>query len=208
EAAVEVVLEAAPGKTAAAVGPGLGTSEETQRAVRRLVLELPIPLVLDADGLNAFAGRLDEISLRRAATVLTPHPGELGRLLGWSTAEVVEKRLEAVRRAAEASGAVVVLKGHRTLVAGAGAVAINPTGNPGMGTGGTGDVLTGLLGSLLAQGLAARDAAVLAVFLHGLAGDLAAEVRGLEALSAGDVVEHLGAAFLRLRGGAVEEGRR
>jgi len=171
--------------------------------------------VLDADGLNAFAGRLGEIALRAAAgreTVLTPHPGEMGRLLGLSTAEVQADRIAAVRRAAREARAVVVLKGHLTLIAvpeampgdvedegeGEAAVYVNPTGNPGMATGGTGDVLTGILAGLLAQGLAAPEAAQLGVYLHGLAGDFVAERLGGRGLAAGDLVEALPAAFQKL----------
>ncbi|HEX2253803.1 MAG TPA: NAD(P)H-hydrate dehydratase, partial [Thermoanaerobaculia bacterium] len=202
-AAVAPVLAAAAGKDVLALGPGLGGDEETFAAVRRIATGCPLPLVLDADGLNAFAGRLGELAGRDAFTVLTPHPGELGRLLGVEAAEVQADRLGAARRAARESGAVVVLKGHQTLVAVPGregepasppAVHLSPTGNPGMATGGVGDVLTGLLAALVGQACAAGGgrgeaaAAVrLAVFVHGLAGDLAAGAVGEYALAAGDL---------------------
>jgi NAD(P)H-hydrate epimerase len=198
-AAVETIKAALAGKSAAAVGPGLGTEGETRDAIRRLVLECPVPLALDADGLNAFEGLAQQLRERRAPTVLTPHPGELARLLGTTGAAVQGDRLAAARRGAELTGAITVLKGHHTVVATPGGGAyLNRTGNPGMATGGTGDVLTGLLGALLAQGYEALTAAQLAVYLHGLAGDLAAEQSGPEALAAGDLPPALGAAFQRL----------
>jgi len=158
--------------------------------------------VLDADGINAFAGRPAELAARRAPTVLTPHPGELGRLLGISTAEVQADRPAAARRAAAASGAIVVLKGSLTLIAAPrGGLYVNPTGNPGMASGGTGDVITGILGGLLAQRLEPLDAACLAVYLHGLAGDLAlARLRG-PSLAAEDLIAELPAAFADLADG-------
>lgn len=197
--AVEVVLEAAEGMDAVAVGPGLGTTSSTVEVVRRVVLAVEVPLVLDADGLNAFAGRLKDLAARRAPTVLTPHPGEMARLLQCSNAEVQEDRLAAVRRAAAESGAVVVLKGHRSLVAEPeGEVYINPTGNAGMATGGSGDVLTGLLLALLARGYEPQAAALLGVYLHGLAGDLALDEQGLESLAARDLLQALPRAFAQL----------
>jgi NAD(P)H-hydrate epimerase len=200
ERAADVVLEAAEGKAVLALGPGLGTEPFTVAAIRRIALECPLPLVLDADGLNAFEGRASDLAARRAETILTPHPGELGRLLGISTAQIQEDRIAAARGAAEETGAIVVLKGHMTLIASGTAVFVNPTGNPGMATGGTGDVLTGLIAGFLAQGLDALDAAVLAVYLHGLAGDLAAARLGEVSLAAGDLIEILPAAFAALRG--------
>jgi len=201
-AAAEQVLAAAAGKSAVALGPGLGQDAETVAAIRRLVAALDLPLVLDADGINAFAGRAAELAARRAPTVLTPHPGELGRLLGISTATVQADRLAAARQAAAATGAIVVLKGSLTLIAApGGGLYVNPTGNPGMASGGTGDVLTGILGSLLAQRLDPLDAACLAVYLHGLAGDLAlARLRG-PSLAAEDLIGALPAAFADLADG-------
>ena len=200
EAAASLVLDAAEGKTVLALGPGLGQEPATVAAIRRIVLECPLPLVLDADGVNAFAGRAADLARRGAETILTPHPAELGRLLGISTAQVVEDRVAAARGAAEETEAIVVLKGHQTLIASGGVVFVNPTGNPGMATGGTGDVLTGLIAGLLAQGLDPLDATLLAVYLHGLAGDLAATRMGEMALAAGDLVSVLPAAFARLAG--------
>jgi NAD(P)H-hydrate epimerase len=204
EGLVEAVLAAARGKDVVGLGPGLGSTEPISAAVRRLVLAVELPLVLDADGVNAFAGRAGELAGRKAPTVLTPHPGELGRLLGISSQEVQADRLGAVRRAAKESQAIVVLKGGRTLIATPdGDASINPTGNPGMATGGSGDVLTGLVAGLIAQreayGLEILDAVRLAVYLHGLAGDLAVAETGENALAAGDLLEFLPAAFGKLR---------
>jgi hydroxyethylthiazole kinase-like uncharacterized protein yjeF len=198
-AAADLVLAAAAGRNVLAIGPGLGQQPETAAAIRRIVLETALPAVVDADGLNAFAGRAGELRGRRAPTVLTPHPGELGRLLGIAAAEVQADRPAAARRAAAETGAIVVLKGHLTLVADpAGGLYINPTGNPGMATGGTGDVLTGILGGLAAQRLRLLAAAQLGVYLHGLAGDVAVQSRGERGLAAADLIEALPVAFSRL----------
>ncbi|HVS04191.1 MAG TPA: NAD(P)H-hydrate dehydratase, partial [Thermoanaerobaculia bacterium] len=194
--AVEAALAACEGRDALGMGPGLGTAGETGAAIRDIALRCPLPLLLDADAINAFAGGGEALRQRRAPTVLTPHAGELGRLLARATDEVVADRLGAAREAADRCRAVVVLKGHQTLVAAPeGGIWINPTGNPGLATGGTGDVLTGVLSALLAQGFAAARAAGLGAYVHGLAGDLAAGRRGQRALAAADLLDELGAAF-------------
>ena len=198
--AVAYVLAAAEGKAVLGLGPGMGQGTGTAEAIRRIVLEAKLPLVIDADGVNAFAGRTSDLKGRPDETVLTPHPGELGRLLGIPTREVQADRVAAARRAAQETGAIVVLKGSQTLISTPDRdVWINPTGNPGMATGGSGDVLTGLLTGLAAQrhahGLELLDAALLAVYLHGLAGDLAVEEKGEQGLVAGDLVDFLPAAF-------------
>jgi NAD(P)H-hydrate epimerase len=199
--ATGVVLAAAEGKKAVAIGPGLGLAPGTLSVVRRVVLELELPLVLDADGLNAFAGRLGALSDRQAPTVLTPHPGEMARLLGCTSDEVQADRLASARAASAESGAVVVLKGYRSLVAEPGGeVFINPTGNAGMATGGSGDVLTGLLVALLARGYEPQIATLLGVYLHGLAGDLSLDEQGAESLAAGDLLKTLPRAFAQLGG--------
>ena len=211
-AAVEEILEKAERCTALAVGPGLGTGGETPDALRRLAREARLPLVLDADGLNAFAGRPEELRQRTAPTVLTPHPVELGRLLGTTAAEIAEDRVAAAREAARVTGAVVLLKGQLSLIAAPGsaeapkgAVAINPTGNAGMASGGSGDVLTGTIGALLAQGLPAWEAACLGAFVHGVAADLIAARRGPEAIPAGDLAASLPEALAALRKAACGE---
>lgn len=202
-AATERVLVALADKRSLGVGPGLGTHPETAAAIRRLVRETPVPVVVDADALNAFAGHIAELVQRVSPAVLTPHPGELARLLGGTAAQVEADRLAAVVRAARETRAVVLLKGRLTLVATPeGEVWINPTGNPGMATGGTGDVLTGLIAALLAQGLTPRDAALAGAYVHGLAGDLVAERLGTRGLTAGELADALPLAFQRLAAAA------
>jgi NAD(P)H-hydrate epimerase len=149
-------------------------------------------MVVDADALNALAGSPDALRKARAPRVVTPHPGEMARLLGTSADEVQRDRVGTAQRFAKAHGAVVVLKGAGTVIATPeGTAFINTTGNPGMATGGTGDVLTGVIGGLLAQGCGPTEAACLGVHLHGLAGDLAAKEKGEAGLIAGDVIEKL-----------------
>ena len=201
-AAVERALAAAAGKAVLAMGPGLGP--EAAEAIRAIAHQAPLPLLLDADGINAFAGRPRDLAGRPAPTVLTPHPGELARLLGITTTEVQADRPAAARRAAAETGAIVLLKGHLSLVATPdGALWVNTTGNPGMASGGSGDVLTGLAAGLLAQRtddplIAWYSAVLLAVHLHGLAGDLAAERLGGPAVPATELLVSLPAAFARL----------
>jgi hydroxyethylthiazole kinase-like uncharacterized protein yjeF len=196
---LEALAAASESKDVLAVGPGLGTSGETPEIVREFVLGARKPVVIDADGLNAFAGRLGLLRERKAETVLTPHPGELARLLGIGVAEILSDRAAAVRRVCEECRGVVVLKGYRSLVADPlGGIYVNPTGNPGMATGGSGDVLTGTVAGLIGQGTAPFEAARLGVFLHGLAGDLAAEISGETGLVAGDIVDRLPEAIERL----------
>jgi NAD(P)H-hydrate epimerase len=197
--AVERVVELLGRMDAVAVGPGIGLDPETQAAVRALVRDVERPMVVDADALTALAGSVGLCRDAAAPRLLTPHPGEAARLLGSSIADVQVDRIASARRLAAESGAVVALKGARTVVAGPnGEVALNPTGNPGMATGGTGDVLTGIAGGLLAQGVEPVGALRVAVYLHGLAGDLAAAARGEAGLVAGDVAASLPAAIRRV----------
>ena len=183
-----------------AVGPGLGSGDGVRSVLRRLVERSRAPLVLDADALNAFAGDVGRLAAREGQTiVITPHPGEMARLLGTSTAGVQASRLEAARTLASSNRVFVVLKGHGTVVAAPdGRAAVNPTGNPGMATGGTGDVLTGMIAGWLAQGVDADTACRLGVYLHGAAGDLAALAEGEVSMTAGDLVRRIGAATMAL----------
>ena len=199
-AAVDRVLELA--RDVAVIGPGLGQSQGTQEFVRAFVDRATMPLVVDADGLNAFVRGPERLMGREGRDVIiTPHPGEMARLVGRSIADVQAHRLDVARDFAVSHHLYVILKGHRTLVATpTGRVFINPTGNPGMATGGTGDVLAGMVGAWLAQLLDAEAACTLAVFLHGLAGDLAAADEGETAMTATDVAERLGRAVLDLTG--------
>lgn len=170
-----------------------------RRAIRDVVARCPVPMALDADALNAFVGELDALSDRRAPAVLTPHPGELARLTGRSTGEIQADRPRAAREAARRSEAVVVLKGHGTLIATPdGNLDICLDGGPALATGGSGDVLTGMVGALLAQGLAAPDAARLAVGLHARAADRLVDRRSSLSLLAGDLVEELPACLYEL----------
>ncbi|MBK6404363.1 MAG: NAD(P)H-hydrate dehydratase [Holophagales bacterium] len=194
EATTSAVL-APSGLTALAVGPGLGRSSSS-RGLLEEALACVLPAVFDADALNLLEGRPEVLRGRSGPTVVTPHPGEAARLLGVSTAAIAADAEGAARRLAERSGAAVVLKGFRSVVADPdGSFARILSGNPGMASGGSGDVLTGVVGALLARGLAARDAARAGAFLHGLAGDPAREREGEEALVASDVAEALGDAI-------------
>lgn len=188
-------------KRAAVVGPGIGTGPEREALVRRVATTRPLPLVLDADALNCLAtlGPRHERPAAGAPLILTPHPGEMARLVDGTTDAVQADRLATARRAAADYDAVVVLKGARTIVAAPdGRAWINLSGNPGLAAGGTGDVLAGILGSLLAQGYEASEAAVLGVFLHGHAADRLAARRGMIGMLASDVAEELPAAMCDL----------
>jgi NAD(P)H-hydrate epimerase len=176
-------------KTAAALGPGLGTHPETRELVRQLARSLPLPLVIDADGVNALAGEPELLQDAPGPRLITPHPGEMARLLGITPQEVQADRLGTARKAAARTKAVVVLKGAQTLVADpSGRVSVNSTGNPSLASGGTGDVLTGLIGGFLAQSLTPWDAARLGVYLHGLAADFFAARYSPRGLIAGDLL--------------------
>lgn len=183
-----------------AVGPGLGQGDGPRAFVHALVERAGVPLVLDADALNAFAGCTDLLRGRDGLDVIvTPHPGEMARLLGTSVEDVQRRRVEVARDFARAHHVYVVLKGHRTVVATPeGTVGINITGNPGMASGGTGDVLTGMIAAWFAQLLDAEQACRLAVYLHGLAGDLSEADEGAHAMTAVDLLAHLGDAVLEL----------
>src|SRR6476646_691984 len=195
---VDRVLEWA--RDVVAIGPGLGAAASTREFGRQLVDRATMPMVIDADGLNAFAGDPDRLAGREGRDIiLTPHPGEMGRLVGMSTDEVQASRLDIARNFASAHHVYVVLKGHRTVIATPDEkVFINPTGNPGMATGGTGDVLTGMIAAWLAQLLDAEAACKLAVYLHGMAGDLAEADEGEVSMTSTDVAGHLGDAILEL----------
>lgn len=189
------------GKSCLAVGPGLGRNPETAEVVRKTVNDCSLPLVLDADGLNAFAGRMGEMHVSDRVRVLTPHPGEMARLTGLKTAEIQKRRVETAREFAVRYGVILVLKGARTLIASPdGRVRVNPTGNPGMATGGSGDCLTGLIAGLLAQQTErpAAEVVAAAVYLHGLAGDLAVARFGEPSMIAGDLIEAIPEAYRTL----------
>ncbi len=198
--ALEDVQALTAGKQALAIGPGLGLGDEVSSLVRRMVQDTDLPVVVDADGLNALVGHLTVLDRQvDHEVVLTPHPGEMSRLTGLSIAEIQADRYSVAREFAVQHGVVLVLKGARTLVtAPDGIVYVNTTGHAGMASGGMGDVLTGLIGSLLAQGLPAKHAATLGVFLHGLAADRLLGTFGDAGLLATDVLYELPAARLAL----------
>ncbi len=205
--AVVGVLEASARGGSLALGPGLGRSDGAFAFARTLAGEAGVAMVLDADGLNAHAGRLEQLSARRAPTVLTPHAGEMARLLELDSAEIERERLRHVRLAAEQAQAVVVLKGDDTLIADPdGTVAVSPGGAPALATAGTGDVLSGVIAALLAQGLGAFTAAAAGVWLHVEAGrEAARRLGGPDGVIATDVIAALPAA--RSRANRVRRGQ-
>ena len=225
--AVGLGLDALLERKTIAIGPGISRNSETAEFVRTIVTRGDKLLVVDADGLNAFAtgvlraawtgegarphtnGAADQLNGRGRTVVITPHPGEMSRLTGLSIAEIQANRLGVARNFAREHELIVVLKGHRTLIAAPdGAVWVNPTGNPGMATGGSGDILTGMIAGLIAQHPEhALQAAALAVYLHGLAGDLAAASVGENSLVATDLVRFLPQAFALTRSLPAEEIR-
>lgn len=198
--AVQALLS---GKDALAVGPGLGNSASVREVVRALYIEATVPAVVDADGLNLladeFLSKPDSLANPAGPRILTPHAGELSRLCGLPIGEIQKQREDVARDFAARHGVVLVLKGPGTVVTDGKRVAINPTGNSGMATGGSGDVLTGLIGALLASEMEPFEAARLAVYLHGLAGDLAAEELSEPGLIATDLPRFLGAAWKQLQ---------
>ncbi len=190
-AGLNLLLQAASGCTALAVGCGLTCSAGPDTLVRAL-LELPVPLVLDADGLNLIAGKLELLRRRTAPTLLTPHPGEMARLCGCSTAEIQAAREKHALHLARQTGCVLLLKGHGSLIAAPdGECYRNPTGGPGLARGGSGDLLTGMAAAFLAQGLPALDAALCAAWLHGAAADACAARRGVLSMLPHDLLDDL-----------------
>jgi ADP-dependent NAD(P)H-hydrate dehydratase / NAD(P)H-hydrate epimerase len=189
--ALDDLLEAAATADALAIGPGLTRNGETAHLLRELVARCPSPMVIDADGLNAFEGDAEELRRRGAGAVLTPHDGEFARLMGRSVSEMAD-RVAASRALAAASDAVALLKGTRSVIAphDGGIVRVNPTGTPSLATAGTGDVLTGVIGGLLARHVSPVDAATAGAFLHGIAGRHAAAELG-EGVLAGDVADRI-----------------
>lgn len=174
------------------IGPGISQNKETAHLVRNLIAKIDKPVVLDADGINAFAGHLAELKSARSKLVMTPHPGELARLLGREVAEIEANRKDVAIRFANEYNTVLVLKGSGTVVASPGGdIYINQTGNVGMATGGTGDVLSGMIASFIGQRVSLTNAAILGVYYHGLAGDLAVKEKGVLGLIATDLLHIL-----------------
>lgn len=205
--AIERIEALMKGKTVLAIGPGISQFPETSELVRTLVSKNNFPIVLDADGLNAFAGRTNELNGNGRVLVITPHPGEMARLAGCSIADVQKDRLGVARQFAREHELIVVLKGHRTLVVEPNGEAwVNTTGNPGMSTGGTGDILTGITAGMIAQHPnEALLAVIAAVHLHGSAGDVMAESVGEHSMVATDLLQGLPKAFRHAQQSAREE---
>jgi NAD(P)H-hydrate epimerase len=177
---------------AVAIGPGISQNRETQQLVRALIGKINKRMVLDADGINAFAGNLEALKKAQGPIVMTPHPGEMARLTGKEVAEIQRDRKDIAMKFSREYNTVLVLKGHNTVVAAPGGeVYINDTGNAGMASGGMGDVLTGMIASFIGQGAEPFAAAALGAYFHGLAGDLAAKERGLLSLTATDLLNRL-----------------
>lgn len=202
---LELQLE---GKDAVAVGPGLGNSPNVRALVRRLYLNLPVPLIVDADGLNVlaedFRSGAFENALISGPRILTPHPGEFSRLTGVTSGEIGRRREKLTREFAERNEVILALKGPGTIVTDGDRLVVNPTGNSGMATGGSGDVLTGLVASLAGQGLQPFDATRLGVYLHGLAGDIAATELSEPGLIASDLPQYLTQAWKTFRKNAAD----
>jgi NAD(P)H-hydrate epimerase len=178
-----------------AIGPGLGTSHQVKRLLAQ-ILDHPIPIVIDADALNILAQDLNLLAKKSVQVkeniILTPHPGELARLIKQDIAFIQKNRIAVAKKTAQELGCILVLKGDKTVITHpSGKTLVNPTGNPGMASGGMGDVLTGLIAGLAAQKITPWQAAVLGVYIHGLAGDLAAKDKGEPSLIASDLVEQL-----------------
>jgi hydroxyethylthiazole kinase-like uncharacterized protein yjeF len=190
--AFSAILRLCENKKAVIIGPGLGTFKETQSLVLKLIKALGLPIVLDADGLTALATQPKILPITNRSLILTPHPGEMARLIRSQVKEVLEDRIGLSRNFSQSHHVHLVLKGHPTLISTPkGEVFINPTGNPGMATGGTGDVLTGMIGGLVCQGFDILPSLQIAVYLHGMAGDEGTQERGEKSLIATDIIEKI-----------------
>ncbi len=196
EGAMKTILEYANKADAVVFGPGLGANGDMHSILKTLLMEYKGKLVIDADGLNALSKNCDVLKDRSCDVVITPHPGEMSRLTGLTTEEIQQNRVAVATSFAEKYGITVLLKGKGTVVAkDCGQVKINPTGNCGMATGGMGDVLSGVVAAFLGQGLNPFDSAVLGAYIHGKAGDMAAEKYGIHGLTAGDVADYVAMAI-------------
>ena len=194
---LRTVLKRVQAAGAVLIGCGLGAGRQAAEAVQMVCETCERPLVIDADGINAICGHIDVLEKHQSDVILTPHPGEMARLIGTSAAQIQSRREETAREFAARTGTILVLKGHETVVAlPGGETFVNPTGNPGMATGGSGDVLAGILVSLLAQGLPAAEAAMAAVYIHGLAGDRSAARLSPLAMLPSEIIERLPEVFL------------
>jgi NAD(P)H-hydrate epimerase len=190
--AFNAILRLCENKKAVILGPGIGTYKETQSLVLKLIKTLDLPIILDADGLTSLAAQPKTLLATKRPLILTPHPGEMARLIQSTTQEVQEDRIGVSRNFSQSHRVYLTLKGHRTLIATPkGEVFINPTGNPGMASGGTGDVLTGMIGGLICQGFEILPSLQISVYLHGLAGDVIAQELGEKSLVATDIIKKI-----------------
>jgi len=197
--ALDAALEFAANKDAVVLGPGCSRHPDTREFVIQFIRKCPVPLLIDADGLNNLSTDVDTLKHAQAPIVVTPHPGEMGRLVGASTSTVQSDRAGVALKFASDYGCIVVLKGAGTIIASPGSdTYVNSTGNQGMATGGTGDVLSGVIGGLMAQGLPGLQASLAGVYVHGLAGDIAARQKGCRGMIAGDLIEALPDAWKEL----------
>jgi NAD(P)H-hydrate epimerase len=188
--AFDEIMQASQGKKCIAIGPGMGTLLNTQTLIQKLIKEIPVPMVIDADAINALAGQAECLHKAKAMHILTPHPGEMARLTGLSTREIQSDRITFARHFAQSHHVILVLKGEKTIIAHPdGRVAINPTGNPGMASGGMGDVLTGMIAGMIAQNFCHGDAVETAVFIHGMASDMLLRKIGKIGFMASDVID-------------------
>ncbi len=202
----EILVEAAREADCVLLGSGLPVAGDTGELMRLLIPEIYPPLILDGGAFSAIGSDVMVIRKRQSPTIITPHPGEMSRLTGKTVADVQEKRRDYAVKYAKLSGAVVALKGHETLVTDGKDVYTNQTGNPGMATAGSGDVLAGVIAALVGQGLAPFEAAKLGVYLHGLAGDLGSKQKGVHGLIASDIIENLPVAFMVYAGNKGDGG--
>jgi len=197
--AIDAILENLKGKNALAIGPGLSTDKQTVQLLETLLPQVECPLVIDADGINSFEKNRKLINQIQVETVLTPHPKEMSRLSGWTVQDILNNRIERAQEFAQEHEVTLLLKGARTLVAFAdGTVLVNPTGNPGMATAGSGDVLTGLIAGLISQGLSASSATATGAFIHGMAGDVYVETNHESPLIASDLLDNIPEAIKRI----------
>jgi NAD(P)H-hydrate epimerase len=195
----EKILAGCEKASAVIIGCGLGVSEDTQKLVEFLIQNLKSPIVLDADGINCIASRIDIIKNAKAGVVLTPHPGELARLLGITVEDVLKDRFGYAIKLSNELGATVVAKGVPTFIAADnGFCFLSDTGNPGLSRGGSGDILTGMIASFIAQGIPPAEAAAAGVFLHGMAADMTAENLSMQGMLPTDVIAHLPLLFKKM----------
>lgn len=186
------ILKFAEKADVAAIGPGISRNSSVEKLVKRLIINLNVPIVLDADGINCIAREADILKKSKSPIVITPHPGEMSRLIGKKVSDIQKNRKNCAEEVSKKYGVTVVLKGMNTIVSSPdGRTYINRTGNPGMASGGVGDVLTGMIASLIGQGLSPFEAAKDGVYLHGLAGDIAAREKGEASLRARDVLNNI-----------------